>query len=113
LTDDFSRFSDEHNETGSIRGGLRHAFSPNTTLLLSLPYQKRRTSFTDFVPATDPFFPIDFSIDLDVETSGYNGEAQLIHRQELAQYTAGWLESTQVVAGVGDVGNEVDEVSAQ
>jgi len=113
LEDDFSQFSDERNETGSIRGGLRHSFSPNTTLLLSLAYQKRRTAFSDFVPATDPNFPIDVSIDLNVEEAGYNGEAQLIHRQELAELTAGWIERTQIVAGVGDVGDTVDQVSAQ
>jgi hypothetical protein len=31
-----------------------------------------------------------------------------LHRQELAGYTGGWIEQTQVVAGAGDVGSDVD-----
>jgi len=114
LRDDFSRFSEEETDTGSIRGGLRHAFTPNTILLLSYSYQERDTDFQDFIPdpAPDPIFGgIDFSIDLDRDEVGHNGEGQLIHRQPLAAHTGGWLETIQLVAGGGDVSVDVDEES--
>jgi Flp pilus assembly protein TadD len=111
LEDDFGRFAKTHTETGSIRGGMRHNFSPDTILLLSLSYEERDTDFHDFIPATDPFFPVELGIDLGLEEVGYNGEGQLIHRQDLADMTGGWIDRVQVVLGGGGVGLDVDETS--
>jgi len=109
LDDDFSRFLNEKTDTSSIRGGLRHAFTPNTTLLASLAYEERDTEFNDLIP--DPLFG-DFGFGLELEEVGYNGEAQLIHRQDLADLTGGFVERVQVVLGGGDVGLDVDEVTS-
>ncbi len=110
LEDDFGRFVNEDTKTTNFRGGLRHAFSPNTIVLVSLAYAERDTEFNDFIPDPfgDPLF--DFGFDIDVEEAGYNGEGQLIHREDTATVTGGWVEQVQVVAGAGDVGLDVDEV---
>jgi tetratricopeptide (TPR) repeat protein len=115
LEDDFSRFLDERSDTASIRGGARHEWTPNTTLLLSLAYEQRDTDFDDFIP--DPFpdpilGPIfEVGLDVDLEEVGYNGEGQLLHRQDTSALTGGWIEQVQVVAGAGGVGLDVDELT--
>jgi len=94
LEDDFSRFSDEENDTNSLRAGLRHELSPNSTLLVSAIYQDLDTRFDDFVP--DPLFP--FSIDLDVEEEGGNVEGQYLYR---SAPLGDWLQDVKLVAGGG------------
>src|SRR5262249_12923229 len=47
LDGDFRPDLDEHLKSGSFRGGLRHAFSPDTILLLSMAYEKRTTDSED------------------------------------------------------------------
>ena len=113
LRDDFSRFADEETETASVRGGLRHAFGPDTLVLISYAYQTRDTDFTDFFPdpAPDPFFgPFDLAVGLELEERGHDGQGQLIHREDLSRATRGWVENLQVVAGGGLVGVDVDEL---
>jgi Flp pilus assembly protein TadD len=108
LKDDFRPSLDEHTQAGSFRGGLRHAFSPDTIVLLSMAYEKRISDSEDF--STDPVFPdFGFSSDINLHESGYDGEGQLIHRQDLSALTGGWVDRTQLVAGAGTVGLDVDE----
>jgi hypothetical protein len=114
LRDDFSLNADEETTTKSIRGGLRHAFGPDTLVLLSAAYQTRDTEFRDFFPdpAPDPFFgPFDLAIGVDLEEKGSNGEGQLIHREDLVRATGGWIEGLQFVAGGGLVDVDVDETT--
>jgi len=108
LEDDFSPFLKEETQVSSIRGGMRHQFSPNTTLLLSLSYEERDTDFTDLIPFT--FGPLNgTSLGVELEEVGYSGETQLIHRQDLADVTGGWVDRVQVILGGGTIGLDVDE----
>ena len=108
LEDDFRPSLDENTTAGSFRGGLRHAFSPDTIVLLSMAYEKRTSDSEDF--STDPVFPdFGFSSDINLHEAGYGGEGQLIHRHDLRALTGGWVERMQVVAGAGTVGLDVDE----
>jgi tetratricopeptide (TPR) repeat protein len=108
LEDDFRPSLDESTEAGSFRGGLRHAFSPDTIVLLSLAYEERSSDSEDF--SSDPVFPeFGFSSDVNLEEVGYDGEGQLIHRHDLSALTGGWVERVQLVAGAGTVGLDVDE----
>jgi tetratricopeptide (TPR) repeat protein len=113
LDGDFRPELDERTKTGSFRGGLRHAFSPDTILLLSMAYEKRNTDsedFTSFPPIPEFGIPdTGLSSDVNLKESGYDVQGQLIHRHDLSALTDGWIERVQVVAGAGRVGLDVDE----
>jgi tetratricopeptide (TPR) repeat protein len=111
LKDDFRPELDEHTKAGSFRGGLRHAFSPDTIVLLSLAYEKRITDSEDFTvfPADAVFPETAISSDINLHESGYDGEGQLIHRHDLSALTDGWVERVQLVAGGTLVGLDADE----
>lgn len=101
--DDFSRYLDEDTSTTSARGGLRHSFSPNHTVLLSYIHQQADTRFSDFIP--DPFFG-DFSIDLDLEETGNTGEAQYRYRSDPLGAV---VQGVNAILGAGHSDVQVDE----
>jgi len=108
LKDDFSRFSDESNTSYSMRGGLRHAFSPGSVVLLSYIHQSADTDYSDFIP--DPIFG-DFSVDLDVDETGDSGEAQHIYRAASLAWTRGVLRTLNVTSGVGHFNVDAKELT--
>ncbi len=103
--DDFSRFLHEDTDTTSVRGGLRHSFSPNHTVLTSYIHQQADTHFSDFIP--DPFFG-DFSIDLDLEETGNSGEAQYRYRSDPLS-VFGLVRGVNSILGVGHSSVNVNE----
>lgn len=83
--DDFRRNYQEKEERNSIRVGLRHAFTPNSTLLGSFMYQHRNTSAQDrpidsFVSSMDEKFP---------DQQAMNGEVQHLFRSKSVNLTSG------------------------
>jgi hypothetical protein len=106
LPDDFSRFSNEKNESYSARAGLRHAFSPSSIVLGSFIHSDVKTHFNDFIP--DPIFG-DFSIDLDVDETGDTGEVQHIYRSAGQSYAGGFVNGFDLTSGVGIASVDVQE----
>ena len=102
---DFSRFLDESTDTIAARGGARHSFSPNHTVLASYVYQHADTHFKDLLP--DPDFG-DFSIDLDLEESGNNGEGQYLYRSDPFDLM-GFVRGVNAVVGGGYAGVDAHE----
>jgi tetratricopeptide (TPR) repeat protein len=102
---DFSRFLDENTDTIGARGGFRHSFSPNHTVLASYVYQHAATDFHDLIP--DPVFG-DFSVDLDLDESGNTGEGQYLYRSDPFDWF-GLLHSLNAVVGGGYVGVDAHE----
>jgi tetratricopeptide (TPR) repeat protein len=108
LNDDFSPFSNERTRTYTGRLGLRHAFSPSSTVLLSYIHQDLHTDFDDFVP--DPLFG-DFAIGLDVDEVGDTGEAQYLYRSRPLGWLGGVLDRVDVTSGFGYASVGSDETS--
>jgi tetratricopeptide (TPR) repeat protein len=94
---DFSRFLDENTDTIGARGGFRHSFSPNHTVLASYIYQHADTRFKDRIP--DPNLG-DFSVDLDLDESGNNGEGQYLYRSDPFDWF-GLVHGVNAVSGGG------------
>lgn len=85
---EFSASKRQKNETNVIRGGLHHAFSPNSDLLMSLVYTKQRSILSDIID--ENFFLGPLSIGISGKTDGYLYEIQHLYRSKFYDITAGF-----------------------
>ena len=105
---DFRPFADEQVRQRSIRGGLRHAFSPNATVLASYIYQKKDSELEDALPA----FGVPL-IKVDRDEKAQSSEAQFIYRSDPLGWLNGLIKSVNVTSGAGYFDVDVDETTIQ
>jgi tetratricopeptide (TPR) repeat protein len=88
--EDFSTDANISNESHTIRLGLRHAFSPSSTLLTSFIYRHEDFRILDKAPAFGPLLGLRFT---DQEQSGidnFDVALQYLHRSKFFNFTVGF-----------------------
>ncbi len=119
--DAFSRSRDEKSDSHTARGGFRHRFSPNHTVLASYIYSNKDSRFRDaspfmLPPTLPPFmgpFPLIIpsltGVNIDLQERSHTGEAQYLFRSDPLDWLNGLIQSINVTSGVGYARVDVDE----
>jgi tetratricopeptide (TPR) repeat protein len=106
--DDHSRSLRQEEKLHTGRVGLRHSFSPSSTVLASYTYRSRDFSLYRILDSFAPDFFPDSDFDQERDEDAHIGEFQYLFRSgDLERFDA--LESFNAVAGGGYVDVNVDE----
>jgi hypothetical protein len=87
--DDFSPDLRQEDKTKTARLGIRHAFSPGSTLIGNFSYQDTEIQYDDISDLGDNLSPFNLDISLDNDADAFGGELQNLFRSKYIQLVTG------------------------